>query len=127
MKNENPKNALVAQRPWNAQRLEDRLANVKAGKSLQIVVQGICKVCKRRSAAVPATKNEALAWFVEGEAKGFRQYEVRMLTTGVHRACQKVQDDKAKAKPARKNEDVFAVPFDGAKVERIMARRNKRA
>lgn len=118
--------AQEARRVWNAQRLEDRLAAAKAGKALQIVVQGKCKVCRKRSAAVPATKTQVMAWFATQETKGFLNYEVRMLTTGVHRKCQKVQDAKAKAKAPRKNNDVFAVPVDAEKMQGIMARRARR-
>lgn len=132
--NETPKNALVAapvnaeevRRVWNAQRLEDLINQHDAGKALQIVVQGKCKVCKRRSGTVPATKTQAMAWFTEKETKGFKVYEVRMLETGVHRKCQTVQDKKAKARPHRKNNDVHAVPMDGDKVARIMGRRAAR-
>jgi hypothetical protein len=115
-----------AKRVWNAQRLEDRIAAQAKGKALQIVVQGKCKVCRRRSAAVPATKTQVMAWFAEGKTDGFTQYEARMLTTGVHRKCQKVQDEKAKKKAPRKNDDVFVVPLDADKMERVMARRARR-
>lgn len=118
--------AQEARRVWNAQRLEDRLNAAKAGKALQIVVQGKCKVCRKRSAAVPATKSQVMAWFANKETKGFKVYEVRMLETGVHRACQRVQDQKAKGRKARRNDDVFAVPVDPEKMAGIMARRNRR-
>lgn len=132
MTNENPVVAAPAdaeegRRVWNQQRLEDRIAAQAKGKALQIVVQGKCKVCRRRSAAVPATKGQVIAWFAEKKTDGFTQYEVRMLETGVHRKCQKVEDQKAKAKAARgrKNDDVFVVPLEAEKVERIMARRRR--
>jgi hypothetical protein len=130
--NENPETAAPvdaeeARRAWNAQRLEDRIAAQAKGKALQIVVQGKCRVCKRRSAAVPATKSQVMAWFGEHKTDGFAQYEVRMLETGVHRACQRVEDQKKKDKAARgrKNDDVFAVPVDAAKMERVIARRQR--
>lgn len=132
MTNENPVAAPVldaeeGRRAWNAQRLEDRIAAQAKGKALQIVVQGKCKVCKHRSAAVPATKTQVMAWFGERKTDGFTQYEVRMLETGVHRKCQRIEDDKKKAKAARrrKNDDVFAVPMDADKMARVIARRQR--
>lgn len=131
MKNENPVvaapvDAEEGRRVWNQQRLEDRIAAQAKGKALQIVVQGKCKVCKRRSAAVPATKTQVIAWFAEKKTDGFTQYEVRMLTTGVHRKCQRIEDQKKKAARGRKNDDVFVVPLEADKVERVLARRNRR-
>lgn len=114
-------------------RLEDRLAAQAAGKSLQIVVPGKCRVCKRRSATVPATKTQAMNYF-GGKTdtvkfKGFKVFEVRMLKTGVHRDCQKVEDQKKRDKAAKRaagkarQRPVVLAPN---KIEAAIARRNKR-
>lgn len=119
MTNENPK---------VNRRLEDRLAAAKAGKSLQIVVPGNCKVCKRRSGAVPATRTQVVRWFASGDTKGFLKYEIRMLTTGVHRECQKVQGQRAKGQKvaAPQRREVAALgPATLERMEKVMARRKR--
>lgn len=108
-------------------RLLDRLATQAAGKSLQIVVAGNCKVCRHRSSTVPATKSQALAWFRDGDTKGFTKYQVRMLTTGVHRDCQKVQDAKVKAEARAKAKKRPVADLDPNKVEAAIARKARRA
>lgn len=119
--NENPK---------MHRRLEDRLAAAKAGKSLQIVVPGNCRVCKRRAAAVPATRTQVMEWFTNQSTKGFLKYEIRMLTTGVHRDCQKVEDGvkvKAPAKPEQPLntvQQVIAIA-ERAHVQKVLNRRRK--
>ena len=99
----------MSETPKMHRRLADRIAAQKAGKSLQIVVPGNCTVCKRRSATVPATRPQAMRYYTattdSEKFKGFKVYEVRMLTTGVHRNCQTVQDQKARAKAAKAKAD----------------------
>lgn len=110
--------------PRMARRLEDRIAAQAAGKSLQIVVQGKCAVCHKRSATVPATKTQAMAWFTEKSTKGFLKYEIRMLETGVHRACQKVQDQRAKEKAQKAAVKVAVLDAkEKARMQRVLARK----
>ena len=119
--NENPK---------MHRRLEDRLAAAKAGKSLRIVVQGKCKVCRRRSADVPATKTQVMAWFGSGSTEGFLKYEIRMLKTGVHRDCQKVEDARKAGKKVaapKMREVADCGPKTLAHMEKVMQKRKKKA
>lgn len=142
MKNANPKKQSAKREDAVKRlhpRLRDKIAAQEAGKSLRIVVQGTCKVCKRRSADVPATKQQVARFALDGDTTtGFRKYETRMLTTGVHRECQPVEDRMVKGeKKAVALANVAAKPAKGkaaadavaeAKVNKAaLDRRNKAA
>lgn len=120
--NPNTQQAAPARRD---QRLENRLAAVAAGKALRIVVPGKCKVCKRRSPDVPATKTQAMAWFSSKATDGFKAYEVRMLKEGLHRECQRTFDQQKKErsqKRAQRQAAKKAVPMEAVDIDRAIAR-----